>query len=417
MFLVCNIRKSDKGYRAIKFFNFERCDGLKKKYEALLLTSFSKEVENGLNNSASRSERERQLEYFCSLLTFLQSAKCESILKEKLIKDIWKEFEEISEAIFASEKERFFFHWVALYESLLGNCREALLTLKLGRPSSFLTFGGIFFLLYLRKKENPLNDTWKVNVDEKLNLILSFCGTEIKTQIPEKFRPVLSMPLKDAPLDCLTSMDEEVRKDQIVESFNEVKGYLQSIFDSFRPIIETGVEIEKEKNSDLRGRELLDPTKKHALEQIYNGIEDLSRLLSSFIVNKDLTLTIDFDKQNQSVIYSNIEEMIRRFDEFSKWKSQYEDIVEGMEYEMLLQLVKKYNISSPKELSAFITANRIGNRFPHLCGLIRMRDGIYSWDYKNGIAPSVYGRLCEDMEFGGPVSSAKVESFTPWKDF
>lgn len=66
------------------------------------------------------------------------------------------------------------------------------------------------------------------------------------------------------------------------------------------------------------------------------------------------------------------------------------------EYQRLLSLCRGNNIKDPKDLSRFITFNKIGLEFPNLAGDVEFSNGGV---LENGISPTVYHDLCVDLKF------------------
>lgn len=96
----------------------------------------------------------------------------------------------------------------------------------------------------------------------------------------------------------------------------------------------------------------------------------------------------------------------------SSYRSEYSEEKED-EYQRLLSLCRRKSIKRPVDLSDYITENDLGLRFPRLSGDVDFDNG---YTLENGIAPSVYGRLCEDLGFNGPWTDTRVVKFTPNKD-
>lgn len=83
----------------------------------------------------------------------------------------------------------------------------------------------------------------------------------------------------------------------------------------------------------------------------------------------------------------------------------------NVEYQKLLAICRKRNISNPRELSWFITQNRIGYMFPTLTGDVEFSSG---GTLENGISPAVYGCLCYDLGFERQNKNRiYVTKFTP----
>lgn len=84
------------------------------------------------------------------------------------------------------------------------------------------------------------------------------------------------------------------------------------------------------------------------------------------------------------------------------------------EYERLLRFCRREGISSPKELTDYITENDLSEEFPNLTGDVEFSSG---GTLSNGIAPSVYGDLCRDLGFGGKSDNDnRVTGYTPNRD-
>lgn len=80
------------------------------------------------------------------------------------------------------------------------------------------------------------------------------------------------------------------------------------------------------------------------------------------------------------------------------------------EYEMMLDICKQANLSSPFDLSIFISRKKLGERFPKLAGDLEFSDGK---SLHNGISPDIYSQLCSDLGYDRPSTQKYVVRFTP----
>jgi len=89
---------------------------------------------------------------------------------------------------------------------------------------------------------------------------------------------------------------------------------------------------------------------------------------------------------------------------------------EGIELLRLLKEMEQHCFSNSSELSQHIKANNLGQQYPHISGIVTMRDGCDEWAFKGGFPPKIYRIICEELDLENQNSSAKAVDFRSYQD-
>lgn len=89
---------------------------------------------------------------------------------------------------------------------------------------------------------------------------------------------------------------------------------------------------------------------------------------------------------------------------------------EAKELSELLLFFQSKNYHTSKQVSDCIRANKLGNKFPNLSGILTMKNASDSWKFEGGIAPKFYAIVCSYLSLSGQNSDAKPVDFTPYKN-
>lgn len=89
---------------------------------------------------------------------------------------------------------------------------------------------------------------------------------------------------------------------------------------------------------------------------------------------------------------------------------------EEEEFRQLVVEMPAHKFNRSSQVSAYIVSNRLGNKYKHISGILKMEmDGNF-WDFKGGFPPKIYARLCKELGLGNQGSHAVPQEFTPYKD-
>jgi hypothetical protein len=89
---------------------------------------------------------------------------------------------------------------------------------------------------------------------------------------------------------------------------------------------------------------------------------------------------------------------------------------ENQEFELLVAEMKTKGFTSSAQVSNFIVINRLGDKYKHISGVLKMENDNSIWDFNGGFPPKIYAMLCEKLNLGNKGTSSRVINFTAFKD-
>ncbi len=89
---------------------------------------------------------------------------------------------------------------------------------------------------------------------------------------------------------------------------------------------------------------------------------------------------------------------------------------EADELSALITYMKKFNFSRSSDLSYYITKNKLGQRYPIISGIVKMKKGDDTWDLEGGFPTIVYRIICEELGLQDKGSLARPIGFKPYKN-
>ena len=89
---------------------------------------------------------------------------------------------------------------------------------------------------------------------------------------------------------------------------------------------------------------------------------------------------------------------------------------ESDELENLIAEVDAKGFTLSSELSNYITRHKLGNTYPNISGLVKMQDGLDSWNFNGGFPSSIYRIVCKELLLKGKDTTARVVGFKSYKD-
>lgn len=87
---------------------------------------------------------------------------------------------------------------------------------------------------------------------------------------------------------------------------------------------------------------------------------------------------------------------------------------EAEELYALIQDARNQNFTYSNELSRYITDNNLGETYPHISGIVRMKDTKQEWDYDGGFSKRTYAIICSELNLKNKNTSAQAIGFTPY---
>lgn len=89
---------------------------------------------------------------------------------------------------------------------------------------------------------------------------------------------------------------------------------------------------------------------------------------------------------------------------------------EADELEQLLAQMRPLNFTYSNQLSAYIVNNRLGYKYQHISGILKMRNADKEWDFNGGFPPRIYKIICEELRLHNQGTYTEPGVFIPFKD-
>ncbi|WLF83928.1 hypothetical protein [Moraxella sp. ZY210820] len=96
-------------------------------------------------------------------------------------------------------------------------------------------------------------------------------------------------------------------------------------------------------------------------------------------------------------------------------RKELEEIQER-EFEQLVNEIQSFGFTHSNQVSNYIKRNRLGNKYRHLAGVLKMSRGSDTWDFVGGIDPKFYARLCSTLNLSSQNSGATPTNFKSFND-
>lgn len=89
---------------------------------------------------------------------------------------------------------------------------------------------------------------------------------------------------------------------------------------------------------------------------------------------------------------------------------------EREEVEQLVAQCRARGFRTSAQVGYYIRDNRLGERFPHIAGYLKLAKGDDSWEFDGGIAPKFYREVCTRLGLGNAHSNASVVGFSSYAE-
>ena len=85
--------------------------------------------------------------------------------------------------------------------------------------------------------------------------------------------------------------------------------------------------------------------------------------------------------------------------------------VELGELYSLVQEIKSKNFQYSSDLSRYISKNKLGYDYPHISGIVTMKNIGRSWEFKGGFPSNIYRIVCTILDLRSNGSFARAVGF------
>ena len=82
--------------------------------------------------------------------------------------------------------------------------------------------------------------------------------------------------------------------------------------------------------------------------------------------------------------------------------------IEKNEFDALVAEMKIQCFTHSKQVSNYIVSNRLGYKYRHISGIVRMEKDQREWNFNGGFPPRIYARLCDELDLGNQNSGARA---------
>ena len=90
--------------------------------------------------------------------------------------------------------------------------------------------------------------------------------------------------------------------------------------------------------------------------------------------------------------------------------------LEADELHQLLTEMRPLDFKHSKQISAHIVRHKLGSKYQHISGILRMREAGTEWDFHGGFPPQIYRIICTELGLGRQGTHAEAVGFTPFKE-
>lgn len=90
--------------------------------------------------------------------------------------------------------------------------------------------------------------------------------------------------------------------------------------------------------------------------------------------------------------------------------------LEDAEFKALVEEVSAKGFTESRQVSNYIIANKLGNKYRHISGILELERGEDAWRYHGGFPPHIYARLCDVLGLSQKPSDARVAGFKSFSD-
>ena len=90
--------------------------------------------------------------------------------------------------------------------------------------------------------------------------------------------------------------------------------------------------------------------------------------------------------------------------------------IENEEFKQLVTEMIPLNFTKSSQVSSYIIKKKLGNKYKNISGILTMEKEGRPWDYKGGISPKFYAKLCSELKLGNNGSFTSVAGFKSFKE-
>lgn len=98
----------------------------------------------------------------------------------------------------------------------------------------------------------------------------------------------------------------------------------------------------------------------------------------------------------------------------SKDTISFNSAVEAKEFSALVREIDGLGFTRSSEVSQYIVRNKLGQKYPHISGVVTMRAQGRDWEFVGGFPSHIYARLCQQLGLTSNGSYAQVVRFKPF---
>ncbi|WP_069789413.1 cold-shock protein (plasmid) [Cyanobacterium sp. IPPAS B-1200] len=91
------------------------------------------------------------------------------------------------------------------------------------------------------------------------------------------------------------------------------------------------------------------------------------------------------------------------------------NIDEARELYQLLEEMRPKGFTYSNQLSKYIVRHKLGYKYKHISGILKMELEGDQWDFDGGFPPHIYSIICQELKLGNQKTKARPGTFTPYK--
>ncbi|NLV96091.1 MAG: hypothetical protein GX043_01980 [Desulfovibrionales bacterium] len=87
-----------------------------------------------------------------------------------------------------------------------------------------------------------------------------------------------------------------------------------------------------------------------------------------------------------------------------------------VEFKNLVNEIRLLGFTHSNQVSNYIVKNKLGYKYRHISGILKMKQGDDVWNFKGGFPPKIYASLCKELGVSNQGTKSKPLAFKSFKE-
>ncbi len=129
---------------------------------------------------------------------------------------------------------------------------------------------------------------------------------------------------------------------------------------------------------------------------------------------------LEFEKKEENDRKRSEAEALRKLKDakheklIQEQKAQLE--IEGKEFRQLVAEIAPLGFTLSRQVSKYIIANRLGNKYRNISGVVEMAKDGDTWKFNGGFPPKIYAELCAELGLDNQGTRARAVGFQSFRE-